>query len=95
MTTRVMPPGTVGGARVTNQVNSSAYSASPGQVLDIPDGDAQALAAVGWYILARVGPTAQRAAGVTPTASTYFDTAMNQLNYWDGVNWRSIAGVAR
>jgi hypothetical protein len=94
---RVMPP--IDTARQTVQVNGRSYSATPGQVLDVPDFDGRLLTANGWSFLFPSGATSARPsprAGVTAPylaapGFEFFDTTINKLIVFDGATWRDPA----
>lgn len=70
-----------------------AYSATMGQVIDVPGdatGDAAALANQGFVIIGTSGPTSARpnAANLKPGA-VHIDTSLNAVVVSDGANWRS------
>jgi hypothetical protein len=88
-----MPPATpIGGTTTT--ITHTTYKAAPGQVLDVPDADAQALANVGWSIIGAVGPTSSRQATVVPTTPIHVDTTLGTILYYDGAAYRDNAGKA-
>jgi|GEM_PF-6878291 len=91
MTTRVMPPGNPASGTATH-VNKTVYSATPGQMLDVSDADAQVLAGAGWYVVGSVGPTSARQATVVPTAPVHVDTTIGKTVYSDGVSYRDKDG---
>ena len=72
------------------------YQQVPGTVLDVPTGDAGALAANGWFRVALSGPTAQRPTvgqaqagldGLAPGLE-FFDITLGKCIFYDGSNWR-------
>src|ERR1700722_19436113 len=87
---RMLPPVAVGAQTVTHHGRS--YTAAPGQTLDVPDADAQVLAAAGWCKVAFSGPTASRpttsqANGSYFTAARgtrFLDTTLNAVIIFDG-----------
>lgn len=72
-----------------------SYSAAPGTLLDVPDGDAAVLGANGWTIIAPSGPTSARPPRSGLTGNKFFDTTLNQLLIFDGAAWRDqVTGIA-
>ena len=97
---RMMPPAIVAGGPVTSQqsmtVNGRNYSGAPGSVADIPDVDAQVLAANGWVKVGASGATAQRPTSTSAPfkaapGAQYWDTSLSKLIFFDGVAWRDPA----
>jgi hypothetical protein len=96
----MLPPAIVNGGPITSQTsmvaNGRTYAGSPGTVMDIPDQDAQVLAANGWVKVAASGTTAQRPGSnsapfrAAPEAK-YYDTSLGKLIVFDGVTWRDPA----
>ncbi len=94
---RMLPPPAVGQQTVT--VNGRRYSAAPGAAVDVPDMDANVLAANGWVVCAPSGPTSARPT-VNPNTNPpyvaapgfeFFDTTLGKLVFWDGASWRDPA----
>lgn len=97
MTVRMMPPGTTAKAGLTAiKTNGRSQAASPGAILDVPEGDARVLAANGWLVIGVVGTTAQRPAkGMDGQASPiYIDTTISKPIWHDGVTYRDYTGTA-
>ena len=76
-----------------------SYAQQPGTVLDVPSGDAGALAANGWFRVALSGTTAQRPAqsvvlvgidGLRPGLE-FFDSTLGRIVVYDGLVWRDPA----
>jgi hypothetical protein len=101
LTYRMLGPVPTGSATSTTTTTySRSYTGSPGQVFDIPDGDAQILGAAGWVLVCPSGPTSAR-----PTTSSldapggyvaakgvkFFDTTLSQSIVFDGATWRDPA----
>jgi hypothetical protein len=98
-TIRVLPPVSV--ATQTMSANTRAYSANPGQVLDVPAAAAPVLLANGWSWGKPSGPTSSR----PPTRLNepynaypgfeYVDTSLGLVIVWDGATWRNpVTGAA-
>ena len=99
-TYRMLPPTVVAGQPVTSQtnmaVNGRTYAGAPGSVADIPDMDAQVLAANGWVKVAASGATAARPTATSAPVSAapgvqFWDTTLSKLVVFDGKNWRDPA----
>ncbi|MGO9006611.1 MAG: hypothetical protein ACLQIQ_07500 [Beijerinckiaceae bacterium] len=91
MNVRMLPPVAVN--QQARTVNGRTYSGTPGTVQDIPDFDANALAANGWINVAFSGPTSARpTATVAPYAATaglpFYDTTLGKVIVYDGATWR-------
>lgn len=96
MNRRMLPPTQV--AYQTRTVNGRTYRGSPGVTIDIPDFDADMLAANGWTDLGPSGTTAQRPTGTlgrynASAGSRYFDTTLGEGIASDGTNWRDATGA--
>jgi len=79
------------------KTSGRTYSGSPGTVLDVPDFDAAALAALGW-LPACFGLPALKQGGSGPTSGRpsnpkpgchYYDVTVGDLAVWDAAAWRS------
>lgn len=90
MTTRVIPP--ADGLHPAISVNSRSYTCAQGSYLDVPDQDAQRMAANGWTIVAAGGVGATAARPASPTKGQQFhDTTLGYTIVWDGKVWRNPA----
>jgi hypothetical protein len=94
MLIRMLPPVAV--APQKKSINGRSYSGAPGSAVDIPDFDADILAAEGWIRVAPSGPTSARPTPLTSSApyiagpgSRFYDTTLGALIVFDGVTWRS------
>jgi hypothetical protein len=74
--------------------------AQDGQVLDVNDADALALAAIGWAIVGTVGPSNTRPKAPTAVSMTppHLDTQVGSPQapvhcFWDGRRWRDHTGA--
>jgi hypothetical protein len=83
--------------------NGRNYAAAPGTVADVPDFDAQVLAANGWVKVGWSGPTTARPPANQVTAAPYFavpgchfvDTTLAAVIVFDGATWRNpVTGAA-
>jgi hypothetical protein len=74
----------------SNAAGRRYYNASPGQVIDVVENDANAIASSGFFSVAFSGPTSGRPtnANLTP-GYLYLDTDIALIVAWDGVNWRN------
>lgn len=89
MTTRVYPPSSpLSGT--TAYINKAVYYAVPGMHLDVPDADAQFLAAQGWLVVGAVGPTRSRENTVLSTMQVCIDTSLSRVLFWDGLAYRDV-----
>ena len=92
---RLLPPVDVAKQSIT--VSGHTYAATPGETLDVPNGDAMTLCANGWILVAAVGTTSQRPTsnsnGSRPlnVGTEYVDTSLGALIVWDGASWRNPA----
>jgi hypothetical protein len=82
----------------TRIVNGRSYSATPGNVVDVYDADAEVLEANGWLRIAPSGPTASRPDGgalglynASPGVA-FYDTTISKYIVFDGANWRDTSG---
>lgn len=94
MNHRMLPPTQV--AYQTRTVNGRTYTGVPGVAIDIPDFDADVLAANGWTDTGPSGTTDQRPTGTmgrynASAGSRFFDTTLGKDIVSDGVNWRDPA----
>lgn len=95
-TIRMFPP--VATNEQTRVVNGRTYTGTPGQILDVPDFDAQQLQSNGWTWVAPSGPSSSRPTSAlsqglyraTP-GMTFLDTTLGSLIVFDGSTWRSPA----
>jgi hypothetical protein len=91
MNIRLLPPVSV--SEQTRVVNGRTYTATPGNVVDVYDADAQELQANGWIPIAPSGPTMARPAGTLGQytnlpGSMFYDTTIGKLIISDGQAWR-------
>lgn len=85
MTTRLMPPAN----GETRTIFGRTYVGVAGTPLDVPDSDAQVLAANGWTVSAKQGVGATAARPVNPNRGDEFaDTTVGATIKWDGKVWR-------
>jgi hypothetical protein len=90
MTTRVMPPGD--GLHPSITVHTRSYTCALGATIDVPDSDAQVMAANGWTIVAGAGVGATTTRPANPTKGQQFhDTTLGYTIVWDGKVWRNPA----
>ncbi len=80
-------------AHQTRVVNKRSYTAVAGQVVTVPQGDGEVLAANNWTLIALSGSTANRPTGKLGRYSmvrgtVFWDETLNQLIISDGTNWR-------
>lgn len=95
MNRRMLPP--TSSAYQTRTVNGRTYTGIPGFVIEIPDFDADVLAANGWTDLGPSGTTEQRPVGSlgrynASNGSSFFDTTLGKNITSDGTNWRDATG---
>jgi len=83
-TVRLAPPAS---GPPTIRVNGRTHTCAQGATIDVPQFDADELAANGWIVLARaVGATAARP--VNPPVGTVFsDTTVGAAVVWNGKSW--------
>jgi hypothetical protein len=82
------------GNAATLVINGRAYSVAASASIDVPNMDAQVLAANNWGKIGDgSGTTAQRPA--TPhVGQTYVDTTLGYMVCWEGAAWRNPATAA-
>jgi hypothetical protein len=86
-TKRVFPP-TDG--RTVTVVNGRTYSCPQGSYLDVPDFDADVLAANGWLAGSTHGTDVTAARPANPKkGATFSDTTLGYNIVFDGKNWRN------
>jgi hypothetical protein len=88
---RMLPPTAV--ANQTCVANGRTYTATPGNVLDVPDFDSGVLAANGWSRIALSGPTTARPVPASKGLH-YYDTTVPALVIYDGATWRLPTGAS-
>ena len=94
MNRRMLPPINISAQSRT--VNGRLYSGAPGTFWDVPDFDANMLAAAGWNDCGPSGTTAQRPIGTlgiynASAGSKFFDTTLGLTIVSDGISWRDPA----
>lgn len=98
---RMTPANLSAGSR-TGKVNGRSYTCAVGAVIDVPEGDAQALEAQGFIQLGTSGPTSQRATyppnslsdariASVPIGSRMVDTSLTKAIIFNGVVWVDAA----
>ena len=94
MNTRVFPATAL--IYQTLTANGRSDTGTPGQVLDVPDFDAQILGACGWTCIAPSGPTSSRPTTNGSTApyaagkgTLFYDTTLGAMIVYDGATWRN------
>jgi len=91
---RMLPPNNASQQTVT--ANGRTYSGAPGSTLDVPDFDAQILAANGWVMVCASGPSSSRPLPIMASAPyvagpgfQYLDTTLGAVIVYDGAAWRN------
>jgi hypothetical protein len=88
MTMKVLPPNSTGTDTIT--VNGRTYSTSNGAAIDVPDHDADVMAANGWQRVAGGGSGATAMRPSNPNKGlVFYDSTVGGLIVWDGKAWRN------
>lgn len=90
MNHRMLPP--TQAAYQTRVVNGRTYTGAPGVAIDVPDFDADMLAANGWIDAGPSGTTAQRPTGTLGRYSAsagfkFLDTTLGKIIVSNGTSW--------
>lgn len=94
LTHRMLPPPDATQGINPCAANGRLYKAAPGSYLDVPDFDAQVLAANGWTLATNGGSGPSAARPVAPVKGTaYHDASLGYTVIWDGKTWRNPANA--